>query len=46
MSKSNLLIKYSFLLMMSFLCIKKASSQLLELDFTSEKKKKAVLKYI
>jgi len=44
MSKSNLLIKYSFLLMVNLLCIKKASSQLLELDFTSEKKEERSFK--
>ena len=38
MSKSNLLFKYSLLLMVNLLCIQQASSQLLELDFTSEKK--------
>ena len=44
MSKSNLLFKYSLLLMVNLLCIQQASSQLLELDFTSEKKEESSFK--
>ena len=38
MSNTNLLLKYSFLFILNLIGFQRASSQLLELDFTSETK--------
>lgn len=44
MSKSNLLLKYSFLFILNLIGFQRASSQLLELDFTSETKEESSFK--